>query len=225
MIIGSNMLATYFDTKDRSCHFWMSFFKGGVFGRGLRNSLWKIKLRKFFEFWKWGRVNAKEKLKGIDHLTWPSRDWLRNILECVFGQIVIQKHLRILHLKVSGLKQREFRVCWTEFWSGTFTFWVQPRSQKASVPSGNSSCFFLQKEFDSKLYKFSGPAMAVPFYFFILIPKGILMKGTNREFLFFTAVSLFEANWFATGNKCFWDRSFEMLKEKQQFKFKVVLNC
>ena len=42
MIIGSNMLATYFDTKDRSCHFWMSFFKGGVFGRGLRNSLWKI---------------------------------------------------------------------------------------------------------------------------------------------------------------------------------------
>ena len=68
-------------------------------------------------------------------------------------------------------------VCWTEFWSGTSTFWVQPKGRKARVPSGNLSCFFLQKEFDSKLYKFSGPVKAVPFYFFILIPKEILMNS------------------------------------------------
>ena len=39
-----------------------------------------------------------------------------------------------------------------------------------------------------------------------------------------TTVNLFKVNWFATGNKCSWDKSFEMLKGKQQFKFKVVLN-
>ena len=42
--------------------------------------------------------------------------------------------------------------------------------------------------------------------------------------MFFTTVNLFEVNWFATGNNCSWDKSFEMLKGKQQFKFKVVLN-
>jgi hypothetical protein len=34
--------------------------------------------------------------------------------------------------------------------------------------------------------------------------------------------NLFKVNWFATGNKCSWDKSYEMLKENQEFK--VVLN-
>ena len=100
----------------------------------------------------------------------------------------------------------------------------------ARVPSGSSSCFFLQKEFDSKLYKFSGSVMAVPFYFVHPYSQrnidelSLFLKGISGEFVFFTTVNLFKVNWFATGNKRSWDRSFEMLKEKQQFKFKVVLN-
>ena len=98
------------------------------------------------------------------------------------------------------------------------------------MPSGNLSCFFLQKEFDSKLYKFSGPVKAVPFYFFHPYSKrnidelSLFLKEISREFVSSTTVNLFKVNWFATGNKCSWDRSFEMLKGKQQFKFKVVLN-
>ena len=42
--------------------------------------------------------------------------------------------------------------------------------------------------------------------------------------MFFTTVNMSKVNWFATGNKCSWDKSFEMLKGKQQFKYKVVLN-
>ena len=48
-------------------------------------------------------------MKGIEHLIWPYKHWLRNILEFFFSfeQKVIQKHPRILRLKVSRLKQRE----------------------------------------------------------------------------------------------------------------------
>ena len=67
-----------------------------------------IKEEKFLKFWKLKRVNAKEKLKGIDHVIWPYKYWLGNILEFSFEQKVIQKHPRILRLKVSRLKQREF---------------------------------------------------------------------------------------------------------------------
>ena len=53
-------------------------------------------------------LTQKRKLKGSGHLIWPCRHWLGNILELSFEQKVIQKHLRILRLKVSRLKQREF---------------------------------------------------------------------------------------------------------------------
>ena len=72
--------------------------------------------------------------------------------------------------------------------------------------------------------------MAVPFYFVHphfqrnIDELSLFLKGISGEFVFCTTVNLFKVNWFATGNKCSWDRSFEMLKGKQQFKFKVVLN-
>ena len=71
--------------------------------------------------------------------------------------------------------------------------------------------------------------MAVPFYFVHPYSRrnidelSLFLKGISSE-LFFTTVNLFKVNWFATGNKCSWDKSFEMLKGKQQFKYKVVLN-
>ena len=72
--------------------------------------------------------------------------------------------------------------------------------------------------------------MAVPFYFVHPYSKrnideqSLFLKETNRGYVISTTVNLFEVNWFATGNKCSWDKSFELLKGKQQFKFKVVLN-
>ena len=98
------------------------------------------------------------------------------------------------------------------------------------MPSGSSNCFFLQKEYDSKMYKCPGPVIAVPFYFVHPYSKrnidelSLFLKEISREFVSSTTVNLFKVNWFATGNKCSWDKSFEMLKGKQQFKFKVVLN-
>ena len=67
---------------------------------------------------------------------------------------------------------------------------------------------FLKKEFDSKLYKFSGPVMAVPFYFVHPYSKrnidelSLFLKEINRGFVISTTVNLFKVNWFATGNKC-----------------------
>ena len=56
--------------------------------------------------------------------------------------------------------------------------------------------------------------MAVPFYFVHpyfqrnIDELSLFLEGTNREFWFFTVVGLFEANWFATGNKCFLGQIF-----------------
>ena len=147
-------------------------------------------------------------------------------------QVLIGEHLGVFLLNKRSFKSnQEFFVlrsadwnkgssvvCWTEVWSGTSTFWVQPKGRKARVPSGNLSCFFLQKEFDSKLYKCSGPVMAVPFYFVHPYSKrnidelSLFLKEISREFVSSTTVNLFKVNWFATGNKCSWDKSFEMLK-------------
>ena len=70
--------------------------------------------------------------------------------------------------------------------------------------------------------------MAVPFYFIHPYSQSnidelsLCLKEINRGFVISTTVNLFKVNWFATGNKCSWDRSFEMLKGNQEFK--VVLN-
>ena len=96
------------------------------------------------------------------------------------------------------------------------------------MPSGNLSCFFLQKEFDSKLYKFSGPVKAVPFYFFHPYSErnidelSLFLKETNRGFVISTTVNLFKVNWFATGNKVFLRQIFRNAQGNQEFK--VVLN-
>ena len=62
--------------------------------------------------------------------------------------------------------------------------------------------------------------MAVPFYFVHpyfqrnIDELSLFLKGTNREFVSFTTVSLFEANWFATGNKCFLGQIFRTAQGK-----------
>ena len=137
-----------------------------------------IKEEKFFQVLKMKAFLRKRKVE---------RNWTSNMTV----QALIGEHLGVFLLNKRSFKSsQEFFVlrsadwskessvvCWTEFWSGTSTFWVQPEGRRARVPSGSSNCFFLQKEFDSKLYKFSGPVKAVPFYFFILIPKEILMNS------------------------------------------------
>ena len=88
------------------------------------------------------------------------------------------------------------------------------------MPSGSSNCFFLQKEYDSKMYKCPGPVIAVPFYFVHPYSKrnidelSLFLKGTNREFVSFATVNLFEANWFATGNKSFLGQIFRTAQGK-----------
>ena len=71
--------------------------------------------------------------------------------------------------------------------------------------------------------------MAVPFYFVHpyfqrnIDELSLFLKGISGEFVFFTTVNLFKVNWFATGNKCSWDKSFEMLKGNQEFKFRIQI--
>ena len=68
-----------------------------------------IKEEKFSKFWKLKHVNiVNVKVEKDRHLIWPYKHWLRNILEFSFEQKVIQKHPRILRLKASRLKRRDF---------------------------------------------------------------------------------------------------------------------
>ena len=124
-----------------------------------------IKEEKFFEFWKLKCVNTKKKLKGIESSNMTVQALIGEHLGVFFWTLSFKNIQEFFVLRPAGWSEETSVVCWTEFWSGTSTFWVQPKGRKARVPSGNLSCFFLQKEFDSKLYKCSGPVMAVPFYF------------------------------------------------------------
>ena len=147
---------------------------------------------------------------------------------CLLNKRSFKSSQEFFILKSAYWSKESSVICWTGLWSGTSKFWVQPKGRKARVPSGNLSCFFLQKEFDSKLYKFSGPVKTVPFYLVHPYSRrnidelSLFLKGISVELCFSTTENLFKVNWFATGNKCSWDNSFEMLKGKQQFK--VVLN-
>ena len=53
-------------------------------------------------------LTQKRSWKELNHLIWPCRHWLGNILEFSFEQKVIQKQPRILRLKASRLKRRDF---------------------------------------------------------------------------------------------------------------------
>ena len=95
-----------------------------------------------------------------------------------FEQKVIQKHPRILRLKVSRLKQIEFSGLLNRILKRDFYVLGPTQGSEGEGAIRKLELFLSLKEFDSKLYKCSGPVKTVPFYFFfILISKEILMNS------------------------------------------------
>ena len=137
-----------------------------------------IKEEKFSKFWKLKRVNTKKKLKGIEHLIWPYKHWLRNILEFSFEQKVIQKHPRILRLKVSRLKQREFsgllnRILKRDF----YVFGSNPRvGGRGCHPEARIVSFFFKRNLTQNCTSVLDQWWLFHSTLFILIPEEIFMN-------------------------------------------------
>ena len=164
------------------------------------------------------RVNAKEKLKGIEHFTWPYKYWLGNILEFSFEQKVIQKHPRILRLKVSRLKQREFSGLLNRILKRDFYILGPTQGSEGKGAIRQLKLFLSSKRIWLKIVQVFWTSEGCSILLFHPYSKrnidelSLFLKEINRGFVSSTTVNLFKVNWFATGNKCSWDRSFEMLK-------------
>ena len=135
-----------------------------------------IKEEKFFKFWKLKCVNTKKKLKGIESSNMTVQALIGEHLGVFFWTLSFKNIQEFFVLRPAGWSEETSVVCWTEFWSGTSTFWVQPKGRKARVPSGNSSCFFLKKNLTQNCTSFLDQWWLFHSTLFILISKEILMN-------------------------------------------------
>ena len=179
-----------------------------------------IKEEKFSKFWKLKCVNTKKKLKGIEHLIWPYKHWLGNILEFSFEQKVIQKHPRILRLKVSKLKQREVSGLLNRILKRDFYVLGLTQGSEGKGAIRQLKLFLSSKRIWLKIVQVSWTSdgcsillcsslFPKKYWWIVLVPE-----GNQWRIVFFTTVNLFEVNWFATGNKMFLGQIFRNAQGK-----------
>ena len=137
-----------------------------------------IKVGKFSMFWKWGRFNAKEKLKGIEssNMTRQELDWGTS-WSVFLDKLSFKSTQEFFVLRSADWSKESSGSAEPNFEAGLLHFGSKPRVRRQVChPATNWSCFFLKKNLTQNCTSFLDQWWLFHSTLFTLISKEILMN-------------------------------------------------